>query len=173
MKKMFIIIALLTIILFNNQTNDVIIPNESIRFRVIPNSNSLIDINIKEQVKEEVERTIIQNSNVNNIEEERMLITNNLSTLENNINNILKSNNYDKSFKVNYGLNYFPEKEYENKKYSEGYYESLVIEIGEAKGDNYWCVLFPPFCLMEVEKQESNDIEYTTFIGNIFNKIFN
>ena len=49
--------------------------------------------------------------------------------------------------------------------YDEGYYESLLITLGEGKGDNWWCVLFPPLCLIEAE--ESTEVEYKSFIKEI------
>ena len=68
----------------------------------------------------------------------------------------------------NLGLNYFPEKEFKGITYDEGYYESLVITIGEGKGDNWWCVLFPPLCMLEAE--ESTDVEYKSFVKEIVDK---
>ena len=65
-------------------------------------------------------------------------------------------------------MNYFPEKIYKGVKYPEGNYESMVVEIGNASGDNYWCVLFPPLCM--IEAKESEDIEYKFFISEIINK---
>ena len=73
-------------------------------------------------------------------------------------------------FEVKFGYNYFPVKEYKGIKYDEGYYESLVVSIGEAKGDNWWCVLFPPLCLLESE--ENSDVEYRFFVQELLNKIF-
>lgn len=65
-------------------------------------------------------------------------------------------------------MNYFPEKEYKGVKYDEGYYESLVITLGEGKGKNWWCVLFPPLCLVEAE--ESDKVEYKFFIKELIDK---
>ena len=59
----------------------------------------------------------------------------------------------------------------QTKFYSEDSQITLVIEIGESKGNNYWCVLFPPLCLIEAE--ESDDVEYSCFIGEIIKKFFN
>ena len=73
-------------------------------------------------------------------------------------------------FKINYGTNYFPEKIYKGVKYEAGEYESMVVKIGSGSGDNYWCVLFPPLCLMEAE--ETDDVEYKFFIKEIIDKIF-
>ena len=44
----------------------------------------------------------------------------------------------------------------------------MVIKIGGASGDNYWCVLFPPLCMMEAK--ETDKVEYKFFIEEIINK---
>ena len=73
-------------------------------------------------------------------------------------------------YNINYGLNYFPKKEYKGITYKEGYYESLVVTIGDGKGDNWWCVLFPPFCLIENDKK--TDVEYRLYIKDMLEKYF-
>ena len=171
MKKFLISFLIIAYAMVNPTATSTTIPKESIRFRVIPNSNTVEDLYMKEKVKEEVERTIIVNSNLKDINEERKLIINNLSTLENNISDLFTLNNYNESFKVKYGYNYFPEKEYAGKTYKEGDYESLVIEIGAAEGDNYWCVLFPPFCLMEAEETNTEKVEYDSYILKLINNV--
>ena len=72
--------------------------------------------------------------------------------------------------KIDYGYNYFPDKEYRGIKYEDGYYESIVISIGKAEGDNWWCVLFPNLCLVDLK--EKNDIAIRISISEIINKIF-
>ena len=79
-------------------------------------------------------------------------------------------NDYNVKFKINYGENYFPEKNYKGVKYEEGYYESLVVTLGTGYGDNWWCVLFPPLCLMEAKIDDNTDIDYGLFVKDIFNK---
>ena len=49
-------------------------------------------------------------------------------------------------------------------------YESLVVTLGKGEGDNWWCVLFPPICMIEAE--ESTDVEYTTMVKEMMNKYF-
>ena len=85
---------------------------------------------------------------------------------QNLIKEILDKYNVD--YKINYGTNFFPEKEYDNYIYEEGEYESLVIELGEAKGSNWWCVMYPPLCLIDSNKNE--DIEYKLYIQELFEK---
>ena len=60
-------------------------------------------------------------------------------------------------YNINFGYNYFPAKQFKGHTYEEGYYESLVVSIGEAKGDNWWCVMFPPMCLPAAESDVELD----------------
>ena len=169
-RKIFLIIFGLVIIsVYSQNQTEIIIPDSSIRLRVIPNSNEAKDINIKEQVKDYLETdiyTILKDTN--NIETARNIINNNIPKIENNINNIFKDNNYNIPYQVNFGYNYFPEKTYQGKTYEAGDYESLVIYIGEAKGDNWWCVLFPNFCLIDINE----DTEYKSYFKELINKLF-
>ncbi len=173
MKKVLIVLAIITIslILMNKNEDYVIVPNDSIRFRIIPNSNTIEDLNMKEKVKEEISSVINNIEKSNNIDETRQNIEENIPIIENKINTLFAKENYNKSFNINYGMNYFPEKIYKGVKYESGNYESMVIEIGASSGDNYWCVLFPPLCLIDAE--ESDEVEYKFFITEIIKKIFN
>ena len=151
-------------------TND-IIPDDAIRIRVIANSNSDYDQNIKMKVKDQVEYDMYNLlKNTRKIEEAREVIKNNLKQVENNIDKTLQQEDYKLPFSVNFGLNYFPKKEFKGITYNEGYYESVVVTLGEGLGDNWWCVLFPPLCTLEAT--ESTDIEYTTMVKTIIDKYF-
>ena len=173
MKKIIIILTLLitTFIYKEVKNTDSIIPNDAIRLRVIPNSNSILDQNMKNKVK-----TYLENNTYNLIKDEdnkeiaKEKIKNNIPIIEENIKEIFEENNYNMNFNVNYGYNYFPEKEYRGLKYSEGYYESIVISIGEAEGDNWWCVLFPNLCIVDLEVKDN--LEYKSWIIEKINKIF-
>lgn len=169
-RKIFLFLLLLVIIyVYKISEENIFIPDSSIRLRVIPNSNSPIDINIKEQVKDYLENNIYSlTQDTNNIEDARTIINGNIPDIETNIDNIFQRNNYDLTYEVNFGYNYFPEKIYQGITYEEGYYESLVISIGEANGDNWWCVLFPNFCLVDTNQ----DHEYKSYFKELVNKIF-
>ncbi len=175
MKKVLIVLALLTCVLFFTNidaSNDyVVVPKDSIRFRIIPNSNAPVDLMMKEKVKDEVSSVINEIETANSINESRNLIVSSIPKLEEKIDNLFTRENYNQKYKINYGMNYFPEKTYKGVKYEEGEYESMVIELGASSGDNYWCVLFPPLCLIDAE--ESTDVEYSFFISEIIKKFFN
>ena len=169
-RKIFLLILGLIIIgVYSKSETELSIPDSSIRLRVIPNSNDAKDINMKEQVKDYLETDIYSLLKyTDNIDSARNIINDNIPKIETNINNIFKDNNYNIPYEVNFGYNYFPEKTYNGEVYKAGEYESLVIYIGEAKGDNWWCVLFPNFCLIDT----TEDTEYKSYFQELLNKIF-
>ena len=174
MKKYIILILSIIFIFYvynNVEAEETIIPDEAIRFRVIANSNNIYDQNIKIQVRNVIQNKIFELlKGVDDIDETRNIIKSNVDLLNQLTEETLNKLNYDMDFKINYGYNYFPEKKYKGIKYKEGEYESLVITLGEGKGDNWWCVLFPPLCLIEADESDVEDSEYTFFIREIINK---
>lgn len=173
MKKIIIILTLLTAFLIYNEVkgDTIVIPDTAIRLRVIPNSNSALDQNMKIKVKNYLEENTYELlRDETDIEKARTLIEENIPALEKNITKIFEENNYNMNYSIDYGYNYFPEKEYRGIKYDEGYYESIVISIGKAEGDNWWCVLFPNLCLIDLENKE--DTEYKSWVIETINKIF-
>jgi len=89
------------------------------------------------------------------------------SNLE-NIDNIVKS--YNVPYNINYGSNYFPTKNYKGVMYPAGNYDSLVITLGKGTGSNFWCVLFPPLCLLDNDKKDISDIEYKSYVKKLLDK---
>ncbi len=171
MKKMFILFVILFMVITSVKADNFVIPNDAIRLRVIPNSNSEYDQNIKMKVKNLLEYKMYNLlKNTKGVKRAREIIKSNISNIEKDISELLISENYDKSFNVNFGNNYFPSKEYRGVIYKEGYYESLVVTLGKGEGDNWWCVLFPPLCLLEAQPNEK--VEYKFFIEELFDKFF-
>lgn len=176
MKKIIIILlALLSLYVFFNKTNtkeEVRIPDSAIRFRVLANSNSPRDQKIKEDVRDKMQKelyTLLENSK--STKEARGLIQDNMG----NFNKILKDEMKDKeySYTIDYGMHEFPEKTYKGITYEAGEYESLLVTLGKGEGDNWWCVLFPPLCLLEAEETtDTSSVEYKSFIKELIEKYF-
>ena len=169
MKKIILIAAIIISILCISKTNKIIIPKEAIRFRIIANSNTKEDQRLKKEIIKNLSTEIVESSKAETIEEARLYINNNLPKFEDVINKTLANNSVNNDFKINYGKNHFPKKVYKNIVYEEGDYESLVITLGKGKGKNFWCVLFPPLCLVDEEKE---NVEYTSLIKKILDKYF-
>ena len=163
MKKSIIILFIISLgFLFSNSNEEIIIPEDAIRFRIIANSNSAIDQKKKTEIKNQIEEKIYDVlTNVNNVKEARKLIKENLDVIE----KIVKE--YQIPYQINYGQNYFPTKTYKGIIYPSGDYESLVITLGKGIGKNFWCILFPPLCLIDDESKEYSDIEYQSYIKNL------
>lgn len=171
--KKYLILFICIFVFYTFISNDIAyslkIPEDAIRIRIIPNSNSDFDQTMKMKVKEKLEITMFDLlKEASSSEEARNIIKNNLNLIDKDVEKILNDNYYDIDYNVNYGLNYFPSKKYKGIKYDAGYYESLLVTLGKGEGDNWWCVLFPPLCLIEGE--ENSDVEYKSFVKEILEK---
>lgn len=167
----FIIVIVIYVTISNFISKKYVIPKEAIRVRVIANSNNQYDQEIKMNVADIVEKDMYSiMDKVDNVDNARIKINNNINVLSQDITKYLNKVDYDKDFNINFGYNYFPKKEYKGIEYKEGMYESLVITLGNGEGNNWWCVLFPPICMIEAE--ESSNVEYTTMVKEIMNKYF-
>ena len=166
MKKLLIISSIIILILISTKKDEIIIPTNSIRVRVISNSNNINDQLEKVKVKSIVEETLYENiKETKTIEEARTEIKKSIPTLEKSIEKTINND-----FSINFGTNYFPKKEMFGIEYNEGNYESIVINIGESKGKNWWCVLFPPICMIEAEENNKDNIEYKSKVLEILNE---
>lgn len=174
MKKyllLFLSILCIIYVFSNFKETENIIPDDAIRFRVIANSNSINDQNVKIQVRNVVQNKIFELiSGVDNIDKTRKILQSNIDEINKLVKDTLNKLGYNEKFNVNYGYNYFPKKKYKGITYKEGKYESLVITLGNGDGDNWWCVLFPPLCLLEADESNSSDAEYTFFVKELIEK---
>ena len=158
MKKLILLLlaGLILIGVINNYKEDYyIIPDQSIRIRIIPNSNSLKDQYLKKQVKTNLEIELQNNlKNTETIENTRKIIKNNLDNYNKKIKEVLTNENTSQKFTIDYGYHHFPEKTYKGVKYEEGEYESL----------------FPPICSLEEDEHSNENIEYSFYIKEMFDK---
>lgn len=161
MKKIICILFAISILYIFSQisfNDSSIIPSSSIRFRIIANSNSLQDQLEKSQIKKDLIKNVIPNLLQNdNISSSRINIQNYLPVLDNYLSK------YEIPYTIKFGNNYFPEKKYKGVTYQAGNYESLVITLGQGLGDNWWCVLYPPLCLIE-EDENISEVEFKSYL---------
>ena len=92
------------------------------------------------------------------LEQSRKYIQENLTEIEDTAERIILENGYDYSVKAELAVKWIPQKTYGNVIFPSGNYEALNITIGEGKGQNWWCVLFPPLCLIGVEPPEDEEL---------------
>ena len=165
----FLVTALVYVFLGNNFNQEIIIPKESIRFRIIADDNTEASEEIKFKIKMLIELELSEIlDEKDNFLSSKVKIQNSLKRLENKVNSMLKKEKILESVQISYGSHFFPEKFYNGVKYESGFYESLVVILGNGLGNNWWCVLFPPLCNLE-NKNYSNE-EYKLLVWEIIKK---
>ena len=135
-----------------------------LRLHVIANSDTERDqelkLNVRNRILDEVALLI---SEAKSFEEANSILSKeeNLALLTNVAQEIVETEGYDYTVSVSIDKEKYPRKSYESLCFPSGRYTSLRIEIGEAVGKNWWCVLFPELCLgaATVNEQEERFIE--------------
>ena len=143
-----------------------------LRLHIRANSNSEIDQNIKYEIKDElVEFLTPYFCNVTS-KNEAVEIVNNLKEKMSEICvEVLRKNGFNYSANVKINNEYFPTRTYSNTTLESGYYDAVIVELGEAVGDNWWCVMYPPLCFITRENQ--TEITFKSKIADWFKSLFN
>lgn len=127
------------------------ISHKIIRFHVIANSDSDADQALKLKVKEAVVNyTAELLCNSKSISETDDLLSSHTNDIISIANNVISENNYDYPVTAEITDTYFPTKSYGSYTFPPGTYRAFQIKIGEAKGKNWWCVLYPPLCFIDI-----------------------
>lgn len=143
-----------------------------LRIHIRANSNLEIDQNVKYEIKNEVVKFLTPYlCNVPSKQQAQDIIKEYTSELENLCNVKLKQKGFNYTTNIKLNNEYFPTRTYDDLTLESGYYDAVIIELGQAKGDNWWCVMYPPLCF--VNKIENNkQIKYKSKIFEWFSKIF-
>ena len=127
------------------------ISHKIIRFHVIANSDSDADQALKLKVKEAVVNyTAELLCNSKSISETEDLLSSHTNDIISIANNVISENDYDYPVTAEITDTYFPTKSYGSYTFPPGTYRAFQIKIGEAKGKNWWCVLYPPLCFIDI-----------------------
>ena len=136
------------------------IKDKLIRFHVIANSDTDEDQNLKLKVRDKVVEKLSEKLiNVNSLEEAENVLQENIDYVNEIAKEVIKENNY--TYEVTTMLSYenFPDKVYGDCVFPQGNYEAFRVIIGEGKGQNWWCVMFPSLCFVD-ESKNSVDSSY-------------
>lgn len=157
MIKLFQTTAVLMLLLANQLSipNEVehyqVIPDEAIRLRILAESDDPTDQEVKHAVRDAVNQEITEwVGDLTDIEQARELIQERLNQIEQTVEQTLLDYDQTLEFQVDYDSQVqFPAKLYDRYVYPAGEYEAILITLGEGKGSNWWCVLFPPLCFLD------------------------
>lgn len=133
------------------------ISDQVFRLHILANSDSAEDQQLKLKVRDEIlkkGKTVFASSN--SLKETIELCKNNIALFQQTAEQCLKNNGSDYEVKVYVDKEYFNTREYDEITLPSGIYNALKIEIGQGKGHNWWCVMFPAICLSSVTDDELN-----------------
>lgn len=124
-----------------------------IRFHVIANSDSDEDQELKFKVRNRV-LAKVQNAleGSQGAAQTRKYIEENLEEIEACALQCVRAEGYDYNVRARIGVTAIPAKQYDDVYFPAGSYEALTITIGEGEGQNWWCVVFPPLCLVDARE---------------------
>ena len=121
-----------------------------LRFHVRANSDSEEDQEVKQKVKEAVLSSMKPYlDGVDSKEECKHILSEHLYDIMKIASNTLSENGFDYRVRVYFSKEEFPVKEYGDATFPAGVYEALRIDIGEAKGQNWWCMMYPALCFVD------------------------
>lgn len=154
----FTALLLFSLITFEDSCESV--RNNCFRLHIIANSDSREDQQLKLSVRDSILKdTAYIFEKANNKNDAIRLCKENINEILNISKKVIKENGYDYSVNVEVKETYFPTRTYEKYTLPAGKYDALRIIIGEAKGKNWWCVMFPSLCLPAAKKKtELSDV---------------
>ena len=121
------------------------------RLHVIANSNTDEDQSLKLKVRDNLLEFMNEMcSNCSTKQEAISIAQKNKSNFQKIAEQTIIENGYNYSVKININNFYFPTKNYGDISLPAGLYDALRVEIGEAKGENWWCVMFPSLCFVDI-----------------------
>jgi len=132
--------------------------NDIIRFHVRANSDKKEDQELKLLVRDEVlDMMETRLKYATSLEEGREIIKSSIKDMESLAQEVISGIGEDYGVSVSLGREIFPIRKYGNTVFPQGEYEALIVEIGEAKGQNWWCVMFPPLCFVDITHSVARD----------------
>ena len=127
---------------FNN------ISDNFIRIHIVANSDSTEDQMLKYEIRDAIINYLSPFlKNARSKEDAENIICNNISEISTIANTVVASKNLNYPINISFGNFKFPTRDYSKFILPEGYYDALKVDIGNACGQNWWCVMFPSICI--------------------------
>lgn len=144
---------------------------EYLRIHIRANSNDIEDQNVKYKVKEGVVETLLPIlAEIETFDEAKVVMQENFALIEATANSILKENGFTYTAKAEINNEYFPTRVYDDLTLEEGYYDALILKLGNGTGDNWWCLVYPAFCF--TSSDNPNNVVYISKIWEMISNWF-
>ena len=171
--KVISVVLLLVIVLalayaFESYFEIIKLENKIIRLHILANSDTIQDQELKLKVRNNILNNFNKRfKNISNKQESEALILKNLNEIKAIAQQTVYEEGYYYNVEVYYGNYKFPIREYDDMTLPSGDYDAVRVEIGEANGKNWWCVMFPPLCFTDLGK----DSELAVFDETVEEKL--
>ena len=177
MKKVLIIILLsilTVVVLIGASFNESVNLNEDVlRIHIRANSNLECDQKVKYEIKDKVVDYLIPLLiNVETKQDVQQIILSNEKNIENMVDDYLKSQGFNYTSNIKINNEEFPSRSYNGVVLKSGFYDAVIVELGSASGNNWWCVIYPPLCFTEYSNENYKKVVYKSKIMEIIDKIF-
>lgn len=143
------------------------------RLHIIANSDSDEDQSVKLKVRDailEYEKLLFAENEIHTAGETRELLQENAKSICKITKKVLRKNGKKYNVKLSVGTYMFPDRTYRDITYPAGEYNALRVVLGDGKGENWWCVMFPPLCIIDDSDVKNSNI--TADIGVEFKSVF-
>ncbi len=143
------------------------IKDSVLRLHIVANSDSQADQNLKIKVRDRLlKEGKLYLGNAENESEALTFASKNLPLLQKAAQEEIEENGYNYCVNVSLGQAWFNTREYDDVTLPAGEYEALKVVIGEGKGKNWWCVMFPPMCVSAAEEVASDSGPLTELLND-------
>jgi stage II sporulation protein R len=146
---------------------------EFLRLHIRADSNLTADQNVKYKVKEAVIRHLTPLvSECRDRSEAMRALKNGLPGIRAAADSVLSRNGFSYRSEALLKEEVFPDRSYDGVVLPAGVYDALIINLGSGKGDNGWCVVYPPLCFQDAGGSDGNGITYKSKIAEIIKDFF-
>lgn len=142
--------------------------NDFLRIHIRADSNSSADQSVKYKVKTAVVEYLVPFVATSKTKQEALAtIGSRLREIEEVANTVLTGENFTYKCSAKLNEENFPTRTYDGLTLTSGMYDALILQLGSGKGDNWWCVVYPPLCFVGGEANGTNTITYKSKIKEI------
>ena len=127
---------------------DAAIYDDTLRLHILANSDSEVDQAVKYRIRDRLlEKYGKALSDAESFSDAEARIGKIIPDIENDVNTWLSAEGYGYRSKVTLSTEWYDTRDYDSFTLPKGYYTSLRVMLGDAEGQNWWCVMYPPLCL--------------------------
>lgn len=147
----FFVFGIINYVYINTDRELADVSDKLVRLHVIGNSDSIEDQDLKRKVRDEIIKQMSPKfEGLNDVNQVKQVISENLGLIEDIAASVVENNNRTYGAKALLGNFDFPTKVYGNLTLPAGNYQALKVVLGNGEGQNWWCVMFPPLCFIDI-----------------------